>query len=217
MSSHPPFAYREKDELVSLSTGVIANHSVNCDQALAVGRKAMKSLVGKNFSELTLKRKDKVVSLAAMSRTIKIRDNNVEIRPEQFFHRLIFVCAKDEDKKEAFSYELAPQPAALFTDGVMRKTQKSRLADGLESRCPCDEKLPPQTSFVVDGGQLLYSMTSWIRNTTFLEISQQYSKYVVRKYGQSCTVIFDGYRGPPSTNQISRATPTYCVEIFTCR
>ena len=134
-----------------------------------------------------------------MSRSIIVRKNGVEINPEQFFHRIIFVCPTEEQKKEAFAYELAPQPPALFHQGIMRKTAKSTLAEVLQELCECEVTCPPNTKYVVDGGHLLHTVSSWHRGITYEDLCNQYVRYVVKLYGASCTVVFDGYRGPPST------------------
>ena len=43
--------------LVSLSTGVIADESVNCDRAFTVGTECQDNMTGKTFEEMKLQRK----------------------------------------------------------------------------------------------------------------------------------------------------------------
>ncbi|KAG1715034.1 hypothetical protein GQR58_000608 [Nymphon striatum] len=47
---HPTFVGYEKDRLVSLSTGIVADTSVNCDNAVELGLNAASEMAGKNQS-----------------------------------------------------------------------------------------------------------------------------------------------------------------------
>ena len=58
LQAHSPFAGYQPDRLVSVSTGVVAGTSVNCDNAVQIGLAAASKLTGKKFTELTLHRKD---------------------------------------------------------------------------------------------------------------------------------------------------------------
>ena len=44
--------------LVSLSTGVIANESLNCDSAHSVGVNSKEDMIGNTFSDVKLQRKE---------------------------------------------------------------------------------------------------------------------------------------------------------------
>jgi hypothetical protein len=50
------------------------------------------------------------------------------------------------------AYELAPQPTALFTDGVMRKTNKNIFGQLLKSQTEAIDHYPVNSTFIVDGG-----------------------------------------------------------------
>lgn len=65
LEMHPPFSARETDELISLASGVIADNSVNCDEAVRFGKEAMEKMVStsENFSSVSLHRKSKVKPL----------------------------------------------------------------------------------------------------------------------------------------------------------
>ena len=60
LEAHPPFQSRPTTMLVSLSTGLIADGSVNCDDALRVGLNSQKDMVGQNFAEVKIHRKNRV-------------------------------------------------------------------------------------------------------------------------------------------------------------
>ena len=88
---HPPFENRLSDILVSLSTGIVADETINCDDAVNKGSLAMKHMVGQIFNEVKLCHKDKVKSIAAMNNTIKIREEEVTVNSNQLFNRITCV------------------------------------------------------------------------------------------------------------------------------
>lgn len=61
---HNPFN-RPTPLLTSISSGIMANEEVNCDDAYAVGRASMKTMEGKVFSNIHLQRKNNIKSLSS--------------------------------------------------------------------------------------------------------------------------------------------------------
>lgn len=116
LHSHNPFK-TSSNLLVSIATGLVGDDSVNCDEAQDRGVAAMKSIVGQRFSDVHLRRKDKVRSLASVAKTIKFKGRDVEVNPNQLFHRILCVVRSEEELAEYLKYELAARPPALF-DGV---------------------------------------------------------------------------------------------------
>lgn len=90
LNQHSPF--NKSEELVSLSSGIVADSRVNCDSAQKVGEDAVKALTGKTFGNITLKRKTQVFTLAAMGKTIVVEKDPVVVNPNQLFqpHSLCF-------------------------------------------------------------------------------------------------------------------------------
>ncbi|KAK3931373.1 Glycerophosphodiester phosphodiesterase [Frankliniella fusca] len=198
LESHSPFD-QPSDKLVSLSSGLIANNSINCDRAYEIGCEAMEKHVGKPFSEVTFHRKDKALPISAMGRSVVIRDTAVQVNPTQLFHRII-VALKDPSALEGhFAYELAPFPTSLFDENGMRKTAKSKLVDAVESLFVCsDAVIPPLPTYIIDGGFLLRKVV-WTHPSTYGEIIEIYRKHVVQFYGNGATVVFHGYPEGPTT------------------
>ena len=56
-----PFQYKDVDELVDLSTGIVADKSSNAHKAFGKGLKTAKLLTGVTFSDVKLKRCDGVI------------------------------------------------------------------------------------------------------------------------------------------------------------
>ncbi|KAE8747077.1 hypothetical protein FOCC_FOCC006215, partial [Frankliniella occidentalis] len=200
LEAHPPFEERPQDMLVSLSTGIVADSSINCDMAWEIGFKSMKSMHGQNFADLKLKRKDKVKSLAAMTSNIKIAEEEVTINPNQLLNRII--CMLDLSSgslSDYLEYELSPTAPSLFDEVSLRKTDKAALAKAIDGVCaPQATPVPPGTPYVVDGGMLLRAVV-WPRPASFGEICETYRAYVVRRYGPNSTIVFDGYGDHLST------------------
>ena len=77
---HSPFD-KPGDVLVSLSSGVVGDDTVNCDLALEVGTSTIKKLEGKSFADIKLQRKDKVIPLAAMSNIVIVEGETISVNP----------------------------------------------------------------------------------------------------------------------------------------
>ena len=124
LQDHSPFAGYHADQLVSLSTGIVADASVNCDDAVEIGQRAASEMSGKKFRDIKLRRKDKVVTIGAKHKTMQVRGQQVEVNPTLLFNRITCVLNTSSDMELFLTFELAPQPPALFQDGVMLKQQR---------------------------------------------------------------------------------------------
>lgn len=198
---HNPFE-TGSSSLVCVTNGLIASSTVNCDSAKDVGIRAMKAMVGKQFSDITLKRKNVVTTLSKANLGIQVREHLVEVNPTQLFHRMLCVVRSDEELEANLSYELTAWPPALFETCNMRKgSGKAALLPVLENHLKPSPHLPNEsmdTAYVIDGGYLLH-LCSWQRHETYGEIVTKYVSYVTSRYTSTdVTVVFDGY-GKPST------------------
>ena len=198
-TSHSPFGDRPVSMLVSLSTGVIADESVNCDNAFSVGIASQESMAGKMFSEVKLQRKTRIRPIASMNNSIKVRGKEVVIQPQQMLNRILSTLDSATDLAKYLKYELAPRPPSLFDDTSLRRPTKAALASLLLSFLPpAPAELPQDPMYVIDGGHLLHHVV-WPCSGTYADVCQMYVNHVQRFYGRAATVIFDGYAGPPST------------------
>ena len=73
---------------MSISSGTIGDSKVTCHMAEKLGKIAMSKVINQNFGDLHLKRKDAVVSLAAMTSNVKNQGATVAIDPLMLFHRM---------------------------------------------------------------------------------------------------------------------------------
>ena len=182
--AHDPFLPMV-EELRSLSTGLTAldNDNINCDDAENVGYQLQKKLDGVCFEEVKMKRSEQIRSLACLQDAIKVDNEHVHINPLILFGRLTTLAQRQEDIKEQFKYELTPEPASLFKDGLMRKPTKSTLRTHLTKNVSTPPTTPSK-NVVIDGGALLWNV-NWLRNSTYDDITNQYARYLHTKHSQA--------------------------------
>ena len=56
--------------MVSLSTGVFADVTANCDNAVPIGQKAASEMTGKKFTNVRLRRNDKVKTIGSKDKMV---------------------------------------------------------------------------------------------------------------------------------------------------
>ncbi|KAB0797138.1 hypothetical protein PPYR_08132 [Photinus pyralis] len=180
-------------ELMSISSGVVANSDVNCDKAAEIGEKVISRIIGTNYNVLRLKRNDKVRSLLSGSSSVKINGEQKTVDPALLFSRILCSASSPEEIKQCFKYELAAWSPSLFDNGLLRKTSKSTLYKLFDKLHPPLLQNPNSiTHYVIDGGHLLHKVV-WQNPAIFSDVFSQYYNYIKYHYGQSVTVVFDGY------------------------
>ena len=193
---HSPFKEQVTDDLVSLVNGVVADGSVNCDDAIiSIGQRARSKMIGHPYGDITLHRKDKVNSLGSMKNTIKVR-GEVVVNHDVLFNRITCVLNTSSELDNFIQYELAPQLPSLCVDGQMRKGTKSALGKSLKALVTCQKVAPDDAEYVVDGGHLLHAII-WSKPATYKDICEAYRDFVIQY--SHVTIVFDGDEGPPST------------------
>ena len=143
--------------LCSLSSGVTVNDTdnINCDNAELVGEQIQQKLDGTCFEGCTVKRKDQVRTLACLRKGVHVEDEEIHVQPDVLFSRLVLLVKQKEEQINYFEYELNPEPAALFINGMMRKPVKSKLRNHLLSLVDGVDN-PYSGVCVVDGGYLVH-------------------------------------------------------------
>ena len=199
LKCHSPFDTTSK-ELRSIASGLTARDkdNINCDDAEDIGFKLQEKLDKVCFESVSMKRKEKIRTLALLQDTVKVQNESIVIDPLVLFGRLSLIAQNRDDAAAQFAYELAVEPTSLFKNGLMRKPTKSSLRKNLiKNKLDCKE---PTHHTVIDGGALLFQV-SWLPNSMYNDISNQYTDYILRKHGEgkTITVIFDGYDDPLST------------------
>ncbi|KAG1667826.1 hypothetical protein GQR58_018190 [Nymphon striatum] len=202
--------------IVCLSTGMVAGKIVNCDNEFEVGCIAASDMTNGNFSDVKLKRNDKVKNIASMTNTVTIRNERVTINPAVLFSRITCILRDSSEMEVYLSYELAPQPPSLFLDGLMRKSPKSTLGQLFRPKAPLESCFPDDVMYIVDGGYLL-RVVIWPANPTYSQVCDSYVSYTERLYGNEAIVVFGGYKCATSTKsaeQERRATKSSSRDIM---
>ncbi|CAH2218497.1 jg2186 [Pararge aegeria aegeria] len=211
-TSYDPFVV--SDAIISLSSGVKGNENINCHNALEIGLKMMNSIVGNNFNALKFQRKNRVMPLQAIH-SIKLKNENVIINPALIFQRISIAMEGTTELKDCFAYELAPYPLSMFDNGIMRKTEKSKLYDHFQPMY--DEPSLDNSCHVIDGGFLLHKVV-WPQKETFEVILDRYVTYVTKYFAANSFIIFDGYpenlkSSTKGAERLRRQARNLCAEI----
>lgn len=203
--SYPPFP--QTSEIISIASGVVGDATINCYDALRIGKEAMNKIVGLPFSSIKLSRKDRALPLSSVSSSIKIHDEKVAVDPTLLFQRMCISKRSDEDLMKFLEFELAPFPLALFNESGMRKTVKSVLYTMFE---PTDNAVQlSHMNIVVDGGFLLHRVI-WQKDASVATICNGYITYVNHHYpGTRRTVVFDGYSNSTNSTKLQEQKRRY--------
>lgn len=206
---HTPFR-QESGELINIASGLVADDTVTCDQAIEKGMASLRAKEGEDFSTVVIRRKDKVTPLAVMTSGIIINNEVVTVKTQQLFNRIIVVVNDRKELKRCFQYELAPKPPALFDSVSLRKTKKSSLVKVFE--CEDSASLPSDCVYIIDGGHLLHSVI-WPRPATYEDVFNSYISYVKSHYGEKCTIVFDGYPNQPTIKSCEQKRRAANIQI----
>ena len=198
--SHPPLS--ENMEIMSLATGMIGDGKINCYKSYDIGLESMNAITGQNFSDVKLKRKNRVLPLATMNSSVTIREEIVPVDTTLLFQRIIHTIDSADDLQDYFEYELAPMPPALFTEQGMRKTNKAAMYSVFNDISTTFQDLDDAV-FIVDGGFLLHRVVwpSHIQGMTYDEVYDAYISYIKQYYHTNAVIVFDGYSDSKSSTK----------------
>ncbi|KAG1697216.1 hypothetical protein GQR58_006056 [Nymphon striatum] len=158
-----------KKNLQSLTSRVIANESVTCDQAEIIGSAIQISLNEKSLVDAKIPRSRQVLTLAVQSKesVTKIEPLYAVNSTVLFMRMSVLLERSGNEIENYFRYELTPEPTSFVGESA------------------------------IDGGGLFYAVT-WQPFSTLKQVMYQYYSYVTSNYGISSTVVFDGYSDGPS-------------------
>ncbi|ELU08869.1 hypothetical protein CAPTEDRAFT_206056 [Capitella teleta] len=154
LKSHSPFIeHQNQDSLTAISTGPLLR--IHPSTVIAHWRLEwlqLSALDNQLYSEIKLRRTHRVKSIGSSTNTVKIRGQPTVVNLMLLFNRITCVMQSSSDMEAYLACELAPQPTALFTDGVMRKTNKNIFGQLLKSQTEAIDHYPVNSTFIVDGG-----------------------------------------------------------------
>ena len=200
--------FDDDPSLHNITTGEVADESINVDKFIEIGERVVRNLQGLNIFDYTFHRNDAIKNMSS-KRCIKSKDDNAQIDPTLDFQRLLVLAKSNTvDIGDIIEYELSPYPPALFSSTVMlRKSDKSQLSKAItnhiKSKCdvPVVENITDQ--YVLDGGSLIHRVL-WQKNLTCGQITEKYCNFVLSAYHEA-VVIFDGYDSGPSTKDVTHS------------
>lgn len=209
---HNPFP--DVQEVMAISTGIVGNETIDCYKAFDIGINLRKKMKGLNFKDIKMTIKDTTKSLLSMSSKIKVNNTAVAVDPNLIFQRLCFLRKSNDELRQYFNYELAPYPLSLFDNAGMRKTTKSTLYDIFE-QCETDVNDVTKFFYIIDGGMLLHRL-KWEKNQKFIDIFQQYIRYLRNNYGTNVKIVFDGYNndGTKASERNRRYISNTSIDYF---
>ena len=198
LEERKPFS-KNTDALRSLSSGVIAEGSVNVDSAETVGAAIIEAMDGLTVAKHKFSKKQQVTNLAS-SVYVSVEGEKIEIDPQQLYQRLLVAGIGSIDIETLFQYELCSYPTSLFDEKLlMRRADKSDLQNGLVKKVPACvvKERPIGVAYTIDGGALLQRLP-WPRSVSYADLCQLYIQFVNSHYNNA-HIVFDGYGTGPST------------------
>ena len=203
--------FEDDTSLQNIATGVTASKEVTANRAQDVGCKILGNMTAQNVVDHTFKKKEQVVTMAE-KRSVQIDGEKIQVDPQLLFQRLVTAAGDEPDIiVDHFKYELCSHPSAMFVpNGLMREADKPGLADAIFKTAKASEMSEPSRSenmtYVLDGGALM----PLSQNTSFDSICMSYLDYLEKKYGNTTTIVFDGYSEGPSKGYCSSSGICWC-------
>ena len=204
MNDRGPFT-NTTENLISLSSGLMAEDAVNADNARIVGEKILNNMVGHTVADYTFSQKHKVKNLASFTHIKTSSGDIIELEPQILYQRLLITGVCDTPITELFTYELCSIPPSLFDNFMrMRTGDKAELMHYLLKAVPAcvvtHELDPADVRFIHDGGRLLHKF-AWPKHSTYKQICDMYISHILNTYGQNSLVWFDGYRNATTKDE----------------
>ena len=151
-----------RQELQSLSTGLINDENITCDDVERIGEKLQDNLNGVSIAKASIIRKEQITSLSSLTNVIRLKNDKVNINPVLLFTRLIVLAERYDDIRSYFEYELTAYPTSLFHNNFMRKPIKALLIEsiiGKKFQNVDESEILSTDHNVVDRGALLRKIT----------------------------------------------------------
>lgn len=185
--------------LRNIVTGVVAEEGVNVHEYDSIGCKIIHKMIGQPAFKFSFTRRDKAITLGHKSSITVAPDRTIDASL-LFEHFMVVSQTGELSLEEVMCYEPSPFPPSLFeARNIFRKADKPQLAQAIgdEATDAILDSVPETERYVLDGGSLLHRLP-WENGESYGKIAQSYADFVIRHYGSSTTVVFDGYDGGPT-------------------
>ncbi len=114
------------DKLESLSTGLVAEESVNADDAQRVGNKIITSMVDHSVAEYKVSQKNQENTLDTAAYVKSASGERIEMDPQRLYQRLLVTGIGDITLPDLFQFELCCFPPSLFDNHMRMRTGTKR-------------------------------------------------------------------------------------------
>ena len=176
-----------REQLQSLTSGIIAGADVNCDEAEDVGYKIQKKLDGVTVANAKISRADQAVTIGKPDQTVNVGNQKFQIDPAALFMRLSVLLERRDNIEDYFKLELTPFPTSLFKGNMMRKPNKTALATTLFGKCASGTS---QESGRCGRWRWLSVCSNLAAISTYKQVVELYCDFAVSNYGKSAVVVF---------------------------
>lgn len=195
-------------ELLSLSTGKVANEEVTRDimNAHSIGEQAYQEFKEKRlhseppiykFHDKMKKQKLKTFSELTKKQTFKLSDKDIVLKADRnLFGQMVLVAqSRNIDLEDVLAHPLGPIPWALATpEGTIRKTNKASLVKALTQNVSVAEDIPSPSACIIDAMSIVQKTNG--DNKTFSQIAESIFTLILQEGSGSARIdiIFDTYR-----------------------
>lgn len=178
------------EQIISITSGLIGNWSINCFKAYEIGIDLYKLNIGKKVSELKFQRKNRVLPLIAMNSKVQINNNVIPIKPLLIFQRFCLNMIATKNIETFLQLELAPFSLSIFDESDLRKTNKSSFIENFNKlEIPLSDS---DFTNVVDGGFFIHQI-SWTPNEPTESVLRKYIQFAKKNFKPNSTIVFDDY------------------------
>ena len=195
--------FTETSNIFCLSSGMTSCYEVQHDllEAQKIGQACLETFITERIETNNIDfyapiKKNCLQTFEKEKKTVRLNISNqkVAIRADrETFARLLLIQQKHRvNLREVLAYELGPLPLSISNyDGSLRKTQKSKLFQHLESSIVSCVAIPENCPQIFDGMVLLQKLPKMLK--TFGDISDYILKKVLRGPARAAFFVTDYY------------------------
>ena len=112
---HNPFNVDEKNVLLNIATGIIANKEINVDEAVQTGKRIHQVLDGTKFIDIKFVKAKQAKTFMTMRKSVRAGKDNIFMSLNELFRCLIStVCISGPPEDSIFTYGLEPVAPAMY-------------------------------------------------------------------------------------------------------
>ena len=158
----------ENTKMLSFLTGLISQKgkdNVNAKECFSVCTALQKELGGKSFID-KFRVKGKVRNLTLLKRTVRVNEKDIVIDSLTIFNQLVFASERESTSEDSLRFN---------NEQIIRKANKAVFRQYLKNVVDCTvTSSNPSSPLIIEGGWLLYQITSFTDFETYGDIANEY-------------------------------------------